>query len=287
MTATVLARMRSNRAASLGAALVLALVAAAVLGPALCRFDPNASDFVHGRGALGLPAPPSLYHPLGTDTLYRDVASRLFYGSRVSLLIALLATFLATTIGAAVGLAAGYTAGTRAWAVDSMLMRIVDAGLSFPYLLLVMALGAALDRTDAASIVIVLGLTGWLGTSRVVRAKTIQLRDLDFVVASRALGQSPVRLVALHILPNIAGPVIVAATSSVASMILAESVLSYLSVGIQPPTATWGRMLREGQTFLTADPRLVAAPGVAILIAVLAFNLLGEGLRDALDPRTS
>jgi peptide/nickel transport system permease protein len=121
----------------------------------------------------------------------------------------------------------------------------------------------------------------------VVRAKTIQVRTLDFVTAARALGQRPLWIVLRHVLPNIAGPLIVTASSSVASMILAESVLSYLSVGVQPPTATWGRMLREGQTYFTADPRLVVVPGVAILLAVLAFNLLGEGLRDALDPRTT
>ncbi|HQB46563.1 MAG TPA: ABC transporter permease, partial [Polyangiaceae bacterium] len=127
---------------------------------------------------------------------------------------------------------------------------------------------------------------GWLGTSRLVRAKTISVRQLDYVVAARALGQNPIIIAIRHILPNIAGPILVTASASVASMILAESVLSYLSVGIQPPTATWGRMLREGQTFFTAAPRLVAAPGVAILLAVLAFNLMGEGFRDTLDPRT-
>jgi ABC-type dipeptide/oligopeptide/nickel transport system permease subunit len=287
MTSPAFARLRRNRAAIAGLALVILLLALASLGPVVFGLDPNASDFLHGRTPAGLPARPSVHHLLGTDTLYRDVASRLAHGARVSLLVALLSTTVATAIGATVGLIAGYAAGTRAWLLDALFMRIVDAGLSFPYLLLVMALGAVLDRTDAASIVIVLGLTGWLGTSRVVRAKTIQLRDLDFLVASRALGQSTPLILWLHVLPNIAGPVIVTATSSVASMILAESVLSYLSVGLQPPTATWGRMLREGQTFLTVDPRLVVAPGLAILAAVLAFNLLGEGLRDALDPRTT
>ncbi len=282
-----LARFRHNHAAFLGAALVLLLVLLAVAGPWLIGLDPNKSDFTHGRSGIGLPAPPSAYHLLGTDTLYRDVASRLVHGARISLLIALLATFVATGIGAVVGLVAGYCANTRAWLLDTLLMRIVDAGLSFPYLLLVMALSAALDRTDATAIVVVLGITGWLGTSRVVRAKTIQLRDLDFVVASRALGQGSLRILLRHILPNVAGPIIVTSTSSVASMILAESVLGYLSLGLQPPTASWGRMLRDGQTFLTADPRLVAVPGIAILTAVLAFNLLGEGLRDALDPRTT
>jgi len=287
MTSPAFARLRHNRAALAGLTLLILLLVLALIGPTIFAVDPNASDFLHGRDPAGLPARPSVHHLLGTDTLYRDVACRLAHGARVSLLVALLSTIVATAIGASVGIIAGYAANTRVWFLDALFMRIVDAGLSFPYLLLVMALGAVLDRSDAASIVIVLGLTGWLGTSRVVRAKTIQLRDLDFLVASRALGQSTLRILCIHLLPNIAGPLIVTATSSVASMILAESVLSYLSVGLQPPTATWGRMLREGQTFLTVDPRLVAAPGLAILTAVLAFNLLGEGLRDALDPRTT
>jgi ABC-type dipeptide/oligopeptide/nickel transport system permease subunit len=279
-------RFARNRAAFIGSALVLFLALLALLGPLLVSHDPNVSDFVAGRSPLGLPAGPSTVHLLGTDPLYRDTLSRLVYGARISLLVGLSSTALATGIGAIVGLAAGLAHQSRFSPIDALLMRIVDAILSFPYLLLIMALGALLDKTDVASIVLILGFTGWLGTSRVVRAKTIQVRGLDFVTAARALGQHPLLIVGRHILPNIAGPIIVTASASVASMILAESVLSYLSVGVQPPTATWGRMLREGQTFFTADPRLVAIPGLAILIAVLAFNLLGEGLRDALDPRT-
>ncbi len=277
-------RFARNRVALVGSALALTLVLLAAFGPFVVSHDPNLSDFAQGRGPLGLPAGPSSLHLLGTDPLYRDILSRLIHGARISLLVAAAATTLAVLIGTLVGLVAGFAHQSRFAAVDSLLMRIVDAILSFPYLLLVMALGALLDRSDATSIVLILGLTGWLGTSRIVRAKTIQVRGLDFVTASRALGQSHLAIVTRHVLPNIAGPIIVTASASVASMILAESVLSYLSVGIQPPTATWGRMLREGQTFFTADPRLVAIPGLAILTAVLAFNLLGEGLRDALDP---
>lgn len=279
-------RFLRNRAAVLGAALVLALLLAATVGPLLSTHPPNASDFASGQGPLGLPASPSSNHWLGTDILYRDLLSRSLHGARISLLVGIVATAIATTIGATVGLVAGFTHDTKLRAVDGFVMRFVDAGLSFPYLLLVMALGAIVDRSDVASIIIVLGLTGWLGTSRIVRAKAIQTRDLDFVVAARALGQHPLIVVLRHVLPNIAGPIIVTASASVASMILAESVLSYLSVGVQPPTATWGRMLREGQSYFTADPRLVAVPGLAIVFAVVAFNLLGEGLRDALDPRT-
>jgi ABC-type dipeptide/oligopeptide/nickel transport system permease subunit len=168
---------------------------------------------------------------------------------------------------------------------DTVLMRIVDIGLSFPFLLLVMAIAAAIDRTTVGSILAVLGLTGWLGTARILRAKTLQVRGLDFVVAARALGQRTPSILVRHILPNVAGPLIVISTVSVAQMILAESVLSYLGVGIAPPTPTWGHMLFEGQDYYVAAPWLLIAPAVAILAAVFGFNLVGEGLRDALDPR--
>ena len=168
---------------------------------------------------------------------------------------------------------------------DTALMRLVDVGLSFPFLLLVMALGAAFDRTTVSTILWTLGLTSWLGTARVVRAKTLSVRNLDFVGAARALGQPVWRILLRHVLPNVAGPVIVLATAQVASMIVAESVLSYLGVGISPPTPTWGHMLYEGQDVYETAPWLLLAPALAILFSVLGFNMLGEGLRDALDPK--
>jgi peptide/nickel transport system permease protein len=169
--------------------------------------------------------------------------------------------------------------------VDSLLMRLVDIGLSFPFLLLVMAIGAALEQTTVTTIFLTLGLTGWLGTARILRAKTMQVRSLDFIVAARALGQSTPRILLSHVLPNVAGPLVVVATISVAHMIIAESALSFLGVGISPPTPTWGRMLEEGRDSLEIAPWMIVAPGVAILLTVLGFNLLGEGLRDALDPK--
>lgn len=168
---------------------------------------------------------------------------------------------------------------------DVALMRLVDVGLAFPFLLLVMAVAAALDRTTVTSILVVLGCTGWLGTARIVRAKTMQVRALDFVTASRALGQGTARILVRHVLPSIAGPLAAIATVSVAQMILAETALSYLGAGIAPPTPTWGRMLFEGQDYYATAPWLVIAPAAAIFAAVLGFHLLGEGLRDALDPR--
>jgi ABC-type dipeptide/oligopeptide/nickel transport system permease subunit len=169
--------------------------------------------------------------------------------------------------------------------VDGWLMRLVDVMLAFPFLLLVMAIGAALDRTTAPTIFVTLGMTGWMGIARVLRAKTMQIRSLQYIEAARALGQSTWRVLLKHVLPNVAGTLLVAATVQVAQMIVADSILSYLGVGISPPTPTWGRMLFEGQDEYLSAPWLVTAPAVAIVLAVWGFNMLGEGLRDALDPR--
>jgi ABC-type dipeptide/oligopeptide/nickel transport system permease subunit len=281
------ARFRRNRGAVIGAWLIGALLLFAVIAPLASSHAPNASDFAAGIDPGGLPVGPTAAHPLGTDALFRDELSRLSHGARLSLTIALLATAISTTIGAAVGVVAGYVAGTSRGVIDALLMRFVDVLLSFPYLLLVMAIGAALEDTSVATVLWVLGLTSWLGTARLVRAKTMQVRELGFVEAARALGQTTPRILVSHVLPNIAGPLVVISTVGMSSMILAESVLSYLQVGIQPPTATWGRMLYEGQHSFTLQPRLVVAPGFCILLSVLGFNLLGEGLRDAMDPRDS
>jgi ABC-type dipeptide/oligopeptide/nickel transport system permease subunit len=277
-------RFRANRGATVGVALVALLVLFALFGPVISGHPPNLSDFGGGRDNLGRLTGVSSQHWLGVDQLLRDVFSRLAHGARVSLLVAFFATGISIGVGAVIGLIAGYAEGSPAQTVDTLLMRFVDIGLSFPYLLLVMAIGAAVGDTTIVTILLVLGLTSWFGTARIIRAKTIQIRSLDFIAASRALGQSTARIVFFHILPNVAGPLIVIASASVAQMIIAESVLSYLQVGLPPPTATWGRMLQEGQRYYTISPVLVAAPGIMIFLSVLGFNLLGEGLRDALDP---
>jgi ABC-type dipeptide/oligopeptide/nickel transport system permease subunit len=226
------------------------------------------------------------------------IASGWFEGSRARVPWAALGGLAASIAAIAAGqpilaafavLAAGVVAIRRRSGplldVDGWLMRLVDVLLAFPFLLLVMAVGASLDRTTAVTIFLTLGVTGWLGIARVLRAKTMQVRALEYVEASRALGQSTARVLLKHVLPNVAGPLIVTATVLVAQMIIADSVLGYLGVGISPPTPTWGRMLLEGQEDYLVAPWLVAAPGGAILLAVWGFNMLGEGLRDALDPR--
>lgn len=271
-----------NRAAAAGAALVASLVLFAVVGPVLSSHDPYVSEFARGVTAERLPVGPNATFWLGTDRLFRDELSRLAVGARISLFIGISATVIATAVGAAVGIVAGWFEGR---ALDTVLMRVVDVGLAFPFLLLVMAIGAALDRTTPTTILLTLGLTGWLGTARLVRAKTLQIRHLDFVTASRALGQSTPGILLRHVLPNVAGPLVVVSTVSVAQMILAESILSFLGGGIAPPTPTWGRMLFEGQDYFSSSPWISLGPGLAIMASVLGFNLLGEGLRDALDPR--
>lgn len=272
----------AHSATKAGAAIVGVLVLFAILGPILTSHDPYVSEFVRGTDESRLPVGPNATFWLGTDRIFRDQLSRLAVGGRISLFIGLAATLLATTIGAFVGIVSGWSEGRL---LDTLLMRIVDVGLAFPFLLLVMAIGASLDRTTPVTIFLTLGLTGWLGTARLVRAKTLQIRRLDFVTAARALGQSTPGILVRHVLPNVAGPLAVVATVSVAQMILAESVLSFLGGGIAPPTPTWGRMLFEGGDYITSSPWLSIGPGLAILMSVLGFNLLGEGLRDALDPK--
>lgn len=282
------ARFRRSPPALLGLGLVAALALFAVLGPLIAGWSPNQSDEALSRGAFGGPPGPSAAHWLGVDHLFRDELARLAAGARISLAVGVAATALSTGIGALVGVVAGMTEGTRLSAIDSILMRVVDVLLALPFLLIVTAVGAAVGRTDVGTVLLVLGLIGWTGTARLTRARTMEIRALDYVAAARALGAGPIRVVARHVLPNVSGVLLVVATTSVGQMILAEAVLGYLTVGIQPPQATWGRMLHEAEPYLGTQLSLVAAPGFAILLSVLGFSRLGDGLRDALagaDPR--
>jgi len=269
------------RGAIVGAALIMGLLVLAVLP----HRDPLAPDIDHGLTAVGAPLPPSADSPLGTDHLGRDVWARVCAGAGTSLEIATLSTLLALLLGLAVGLTAGYAGG----AVDNALMRLVDLVLAFPFLLLAILLAALLREANLASsngpVVLTLGVVGWTTIARVIRGKTLSLARSEYVTAARALGGSPWRIIVRHVLPNVAGIVIVVAALGFAQNLLAESVLSYLGLGPPPPAPTWGRMLYEGRVYYRTAPWLSIAPGIAIVTAVVGFNLLGEGLRDLLDPR--
>lgn len=281
MTSLVWARFRRSRPALVGLGMVAGLVLFALFGPLVARWGPDASDFSLSRGPLGAPPGPSAAHWLGTDALFRDVFSRLAHGARVSLAVGAAATALATGIGALVGVLAGMTEGSRFGLADTLAMRIVDVLLALPFLLFVTAVGVAVGRTDLGTVLLVLGCAGWTGAARLVRARTLQIRALDYVSAARALGAGPIRIVLRHVLPNLAGVLSVVAGTSMGQMILAEAVLGYLTVGVPPPQASWGRMLHEAEPFLGTRPALLALPGLAILLAVLGWNRVGDGLRDA------
>lgn len=266
-------RVRQNRMALAGAAIVSAMFALAMLAPVLGG-DPGAIDI-----AARLQAPGADYL-LGTDDLGRDVLTRILYGARISLLVGFVAVGIASVIGILLGALAGYYGG---W-IDSIIMRFVDVMLCFPSFFLILAVIAFLEPS-IWNIMIIIGLTGWMGVARLVRAEFLSLRERDFVQAARALGASDGRVIFRHILPNALSPVLVSATLGVAGAILTESALSFLGIGVQPPTPSWGNMLIAGKQTLGTAWWLSAFPGLAILLTVLGYNLLGEGIRDALDPR--
>jgi peptide/nickel transport system permease protein len=268
-----ISRLRGNRMALVGAAIVAVMFLLAVLAPLLVG-DPGAIDISRRL------QPPSWQFPLGTDDLGRDVLARILYGARISLLVGFVAVGIASLIGIVLGALAGYYGR---W-VDGLLMRFVDIMLCFPTFFLILAVIAFLEPS-IWNIMIIIGLTGWMGVARLVRAEFLSLRERDFVQAGRALGASDGRLIFRHILPNALSPVLVSATLGVAGAILTESALSFLGIGVQPPTPSWGNMLIAGKQTLGTAWWLSAFPGLAILITVLGYNLLGEGIRDALDPR--
>ena len=277
-------RFVANRGAVVGAGLVAALLLVAVIGPLLAG-DPLSRDIDHGLSAMGAPLGPSSTSLLGTDHLGRDVFARVVAGAGTSLTIASVSTLIALAIGLLIGLVAGYAGG---W-LDNALMRLVDLVLSFPFLLLAILLAALLREAGLASssapVYVTLGIVGWTTMARVIRGKAMTLARGEFVTAARALGATPTRIVMRHILPNVVGVVVVVTALGFAQNLLAESVLSYLGLGPPPPAPTWGRMLFEGRVYYRTAPWLVIAPGTAILLAVVSFNLLGEGLRDVFDPK--
>ena len=262
-----------------GAVLVLALVALAAVGP-LAASDPVAADIDHGLADDGSPLPPSSHPLLGTDPLGRDVWARVTAGARTSLVVTGLATALAVAIGLAVGLAAGYAGGRT----DALLMRLVDLVLAFPFVLLAILLAALVRTTSlagsSAPVVIALGASGWTSLARVVRDRARVVANGDMVTAARALGASPWRIVTRHVLPNVGGIAAAMTALAFAQNLLGEAMLSYAGLGPPPPAATWGRMLYDGRLYYRTAPWLVAAPGIAIVVAVLAFYLIGTGLQE-------
>jgi peptide/nickel transport system permease protein len=268
-------QFRRHRAAMIGLAVVIVLALACGLAPWLAPYPPDAPDVEVIR------EPPSLAHPMGTDQLGRDQMSRLMYGGRFSLQVGVLATLVAIFAGTLFGAVAGYYGRVA----DTLIMRFTDFMLSVPRLLVLLLVGGVFG-TSLALIIALIGLTAWMHVARLVRAAFLSLREREFIEAARALGAGDARLIVQHILPNALGPVIVAATLGVAGAILAESTLSYLGYGVQPPTPTWGNMLQNAQSEMYSAPWLAIFPGLLIFATIMSINFVGDGLRDALDPRS-
>jgi peptide/nickel transport system permease protein len=266
--------LRRNQLALAGGVVVVFVAVLALLAPVIAPMDPNRPDVKKILDS------PSSRHPLGTDQLGRDVLSRMLYGARVSLAVGFVSVGIATLIGIALGSAAGYHGGT----IDAMVMRLVDLMLVFPRFFLLLAVLGFL-RPSIWTIMAVIGLTGWMSVARLVRAEFLSLREREFVLWSQSIGASAFRIIWRHILPNAIAPVLVAITLGIPAAILAESGLSFLGLGVQPPHATWGNILSEGKDAIEIGWWLSVYPGLAILMTVLSYNLLGEGIRDALDPR--
>ena len=272
-------RFRRNRLAVGSLAFVLLLITVAVIAPLLQRVgllqDPTAQDVVNNYLAPGAP-----HHILGTDDLGRDVLSKVIFGSQVSLSIGILVQSIVLVIGGGIGLAAGYFGG---W-IDNLLMRFTDIMYAFPDLLFVLIIVAALGPT-LLNIFVAIGFVSWVGLARLVRGQVLSIKEKEFVEAARAAGSSPLKIILKHLLPNSLGPVIVSLTFGIPAAIFTEAVLDFLGVGLRPPQPTWGVMVFEGYAAVDAYPYLVIIPCVALSLTMLAFNFIGDGLRDALDPR--
>jgi ABC-type dipeptide/oligopeptide/nickel transport system permease subunit len=267
-------RFKRNRMATVALAFVLLLILVAIFAPLIAPFEFD--QRVRGEQRLS----PSLDHLFGTDDVGYDVFSRVVYGARVSLRIGILSTLIAVVIGVVVGSVAGYVGG----AVDTLLMRGVDILLSIPYYVLAVAIAVVLTRSEN-TVIVVLGLTSWLPMARIVRSSVLGLRRLEYIEAARALGYSNTRIILRHVLPNAIQPIIVYGTISIGSIILAEAALSFLQVGPRPPIPAWGLMVRDATGQLRSDPHMLFFPGAAIFLTVVAFLYVGDGLRDALDPK--
>ena len=267
-------RLLRNFAFTSGLVLTVALVTIAILAPLLSPFDPNIQDTSRRLEA------PSHQHPLGLDDLGRDVLSRILWGARVSLRVGFSVVILASLIGITLGAISGYFGG---W-MDTLIMRITDILLAFPGILLAIALVAVLGPS-LNNVILALATIGWVGYARLVRGQVLKVREMEYVTAAKALGAKSPRVIIRHVLPNVINPVIVMATLGLAGAILSEAALSFLGLGVQPPTPSWGAMLTAGRRYLGEADHLAIFPGAAIMLAVMGLNFLGDGMIDALDPK--
>ena len=268
-------RYTANRVAVIGLVVVILLVLMAIFAPLIAPYDPI-TDIFRGQRGVG----PSPDHPMGFDHLGRDLFSRIIFGSRVALIVGIFSTLISVIIGVTVGSVAGFFGG---W-TDRVLSRVIDTLMAFPIIALLIVLAAVLGPSLLTTVVVI-GATVWSRYARVVRADIMSLRQRDFVIAARALGVPNSRIIVRHMLPNVLGPVIVLASLGVGSIIILESALSFLGLGVRPPIPSWGGILADGRAFILRYPHIAIFPGIMIVITVLAFNFIGDGLRDALDPR--
>jgi peptide/nickel transport system permease protein len=269
-------RLKRHRLAMASLAVVVAIGVACALAPVLAPYDFDAIDLGSIRQA------PSLAHWMGTDDLGRDLLTRVLFGGRISILIGVLSAVIGTGFGSAVGAVGGYYGGR----VDNLLMRLTDVAYSIPTLPLLIVL-ASYTRAAAGSMALIIGLLSWMATARVVRGEVLSIKEMAYVEAARSLGARSGRIILTHVLPNAVGPIVVGATLAVGNAIILESSLSFLGLGVQPPTPTWGNMLMDAQATMASKPWLTIFPGLAILLVVLAVNFIGDGLQDALDPTAS
>ncbi|MBI5575085.1 MAG: ABC transporter permease [Deltaproteobacteria bacterium] len=270
----VIARFLRHRGAAAGLVVTAAFLLAALLAPWLSPFDPNAQDLESGLSGA------SAAHWLGQDKLGRDLLSRLLHGSRISVAVGLGTVAVSLSIGLLAGSASGFFGGRT----DHLFMRICDVLMAFPGILLAIGMTAAMGPS-LRNVLIALSLLGWVGYARLIRAQVMKVKEMEFVESARAAGSPPARILLFHVLPNAFSPILVEATFGISRAIVAEAGLSFLGLGVAPPAPSWGAMIAEGRHFLFVAPHIAAVPGVAIMVAVMAFNLVGDGLRDAFDVR--
>ncbi len=280
LTARPLRTLVRNRGALAGLLVVLVNVAAAVFAPAVAPHDPLDQDITRRLLPPAWLAGGSVEHVLGTDQLGRDILSRIIHGSRISLMIGLLSVAISLPAGVAAGLVSGYAGGR----FDDVVMRVADVQLAFPFILLAITIAGVLGPSPR-NVVLILAIGGWVVYARITRGQVLSLREKEFIEAARGLGMGHARVLLRHILPNVLTPIIVVGTFAVAQMILLETSLSFLGLGVQPPTPSWGGMLNDGRGYITIAWWLTTFPGAAIMLTVLGINFLGDWLRDLLDPR--